>query len=83
MTNVDIFGENANGGAPASTSGPVVVLSTATVVPIPVSTGYPYSNGTQTTVTKKKCSSIFPSSGFISQAKSTGTAPIAYATGGY
>jgi hypothetical protein len=30
--------------------------------------------------TKKKCSSVFPSSGFISKAKHTGTAPIATAT---
>jgi hypothetical protein len=47
-----------------------------------MSTGSPYGNGTQT-FTKKKCSSIFPSSGFISKAKMTGTAPITKATDSY
>ncbi|PMD27252.1 hypothetical protein NA56DRAFT_667601 [Hyaloscypha hepaticicola] len=77
---------NQNAPAPSSTpaSGPVVIMSTATVIPVPASTGSPYGNGTQTTVTvKKNCSSIYPSSGFISKARSTGTAPIPYVTGTY
>jgi hypothetical protein len=67
-------------GATSSSPSVVVVVSTALVVPLPVSTGAPYSNGTDAGSSKKPCSSVYPSSGFISKAKATGTAPIESAT---
>lgn len=59
--------------APSATDSPVVILSTQTVQPLPVTTAAPYGNGTDSgaitsSKTKTKCASVFPS-GFISKTK--------------
>lgn len=57
----------------------IVSLSTATVVPVPYSTGAPYGNATMSTSTKKKCSSVYPS-GYVSTGVPSG---VAVPTGSY
>jgi hypothetical protein len=57
------------GSAATSSSGPVVIYSTATVVPVPVSSpAYPYNNGTGSS------SGYAGKSGFISITKPTASA---------
>ena len=61
-----------------SSSGPVVVLSTMTVMPVPASSGSPFGNGTHPAATGGSSSGFH--SGVLSKAKATGTAHIAPAT---
>jgi len=59
-------------GETASSSGPVIIMSTATVVPLPVATSTPapygYSNGTDTAT-----NAPYPSSGFLSVVRASST----------
>ncbi|KAG4442262.1 hypothetical protein IFR05_002253 [Cadophora sp. M221] len=56
-----------------SANSEIVSLSTATVIPVPYSTGAPYGNATMSTSTKKKCSSVYPS-GYVSTGVPSGAA---------
>lgn len=71
------------GSASESVGSEIVSLSTATVIPVPYSTGAPYGNATISS-TKKKCSSVFPS-GYVSsktaEAVPTGSYPAGYPSG--
>lgn len=61
--------------ASSSSSNVVVIMSTATVVPLQSTAApYIYTNGTLSTKTNR-CSGISPSSGFISKAELTASAP--------